>query len=205
MSKEYKILVVDDEADIVELISYNLKKEGYIIFTAADGQEAIEQAIIHLPDLILMDVMMPKLDGIEACRELRTLPQFESTVIAFLTARNEDYTQIAGFDSGGDDYINKPIRPRVLISRIKALMKRQKQTPLDASDVTFGELKISAAEMIVYKGENPIELTKKEFLLLQLLSTKPGRVFSREEIFKKIWGDEIIVGDRTIVVHIRKI
>jgi len=205
MEQTFKILVVDDEPDIVELVSYNLKKEGYVIFTANDGEEAIVKAKEHLPDLILMDVMMPKLDGIEACREIRIIPELSNTIVAFLTARNEDYTQIAGFESGGDDYINKPIRPRVLLSRIKALLKRNARPEPFAKEMTFGVLRISAEEMMVYKNDKPIELTKKEFYLLQLLATKSGRVFPREEIYQKVWGDEIIVGDRTIDVHIRKI
>lgn len=205
MEKIFKILVVDDEPDIVELVSYNLKKEGYSVFTANNGEDAIVQAKELIPDLILMDVMMPKLDGIEACREIRTIPELSNTIVAFLTARNEDYTQIAGFESGGDDYINKPIRPKVLLSRIKALLKRNVQIEPELKEMTFGVLRISVEEMMVYKNDKAIELTKKEFYLLQLLATKSGRVFPREEIYQKVWGDEIIVGDRTIDVHIRKI
>lgn len=205
MSKSIKILIADDEPDIVQLVSYNLAKEGYMIIEAFDGEEALALAKEHHPDLIILDVMMPKMDGIEVCKELRSYADFKDTIITFLTARNEDYTQIAGFDSGGDDYIQKPISPRVLVSRIKALLKR-KSTQSGAFEVQeFGDLRISPVEMLVYvKGES-IELTKKEFNILKLLTTLPGKVFSREEIFSNVWGDDLIVGDRTIDVHIRKI
>ncbi len=208
--KNHKILIVDDETDILEFVGYNLKKEGFTIFTAENGIEAIEKAKIHLPHLILMDVMMPKMDGIEACDNIKQLPELKNTIIAFLTARSEDYSQIAGFDAGGDDYITKPIKPKVLISRIKALLKRYKseENPIPESNNKIferGELRIDTEKYMVYKGGEEIILPKKEFSLLLLLSSKPHKVFMREEIFSKVWGDDIIVGDRTIDVHIRKL
>lgn len=205
MSRTQKILIADDEPDIVQLVSYNLSKEGYTILEAFDGKQALEMAVEHIPDLIILDVMMPEMDGIEVCKELRTHSKLDNSIITFLTARNEDYTQIAGFDSGGDDYIQKPISPRVLVSRIKALLKRKGDREDGFETEEFGDLKISPMEMLVYvKGESVV-LTKKEFDLLRILSTRPGKVFTREEIFKNVWGNDLIVGDRTIDVHIRKI
>ncbi len=204
MSAFIKLLLVDDEPDILEFIRYNLEKEGYTVFTAENGRKAIELAQQVQPHLILLDVMMPELDGIETCRELRTLPQLKNTLIAFLTARNEDYSQIAGFDVGADDYITKPIKPRVLISRIKGLLRRfTNQTPDEK--VKLGNIEIDPEKYIVYKDGNELNLPKKEFELLSLLASKPGKVFSRKEILNKIWGNDIIVGDRTIDVHIRKL
>ncbi len=206
-----KILLVDDEPDILEFLSYNLKMEGYKIYVADNGTTAIETAKRVNPHLILLDVMMPEMDGIETCRQLRKIPGLNYTVIAFLTARGEDYSQIAGFEAGGDDYINKPVKPKVLLSRIKALLKRYND-PLyikfhDNSKkiIKKGDLKIVTEKFVVYKKSKELILTKKEFELLLFLSSKPGKVFTREEIFRLVWGDDVIVGDRTIDVHIRKL
>jgi two-component system alkaline phosphatase synthesis response regulator PhoP len=199
-----KILLVDDEQDILEFIRYNLEKEGYQVYTADNGRKAIELAQRVLPHLILLDVMMPEMDGIETCRELRSMSEFKNTVIAFLTARNEDYSQIAGFDVGADDYITKPIKPRVLTSRIKALLRRFTADTPDEK-VKLGNIEIDTEKFLVYKNGEELNLPKKEFELLSLLVSKPGKVFSRKEILNKIWGSDIIVGDRTIDVHIRKL
>ncbi len=209
-NKKYKILIVDDETDILEFVGYNLKKEGFTIFTAENGIDAIKKAKDHLPHLILMDVMMPEMDGIEACEKIKEIPDLKNTIIAFLTARSEDYSQIAGFDAGADDYIAKPIKPKVLISRIKALLKRYRSDDTNEQKtkeniIEKGELKIDIEQHMVYKGDEEIILPKKEFKLLLLLVSKPHKVFMREEIFSKVWGDDIIVGDRTIDVHIRKL
>jgi two-component system alkaline phosphatase synthesis response regulator PhoP len=207
----YKILLVDDEPDIIEFLTYNLKSEGYKIYSADNGTEAIQIAKKINPHLILLDIMMPGMDGLETCRKLRKINSLRYTIIAFLTARGADYSQIAGFESGGDDYIKKPVKPKVLISRIKALLKRCN----DPLYVTFyqdskkiikkGDLKIDTEKFVVYKKNKELVLTKKEFELLLFLSSKPGRVFTREEIFHLVWGDDVIVGDRTIDVHIRKL
>ena len=201
----HKILIVDDELDILEFLSYNLKKEGYQVFTAPDGNEAIAIAKKELPHLVLLDVMMPGLDGIEVCRELRSVPGLNDVVIAFLTARSEDYSHIAGFDAGADDYINKPIKPRVLISRIKALLRRYPTGKEGESVIDVGGLKIDRESYLVINDGKEINLPRKEFELLSLLASKPGKVFAREEILNRVWGDEVIVGDRTIDVHIRKL
>ncbi|MBN1115978.1 MAG: response regulator transcription factor [Bacteroidales bacterium] len=208
-NQDYKILVVDDEPDILEFLSYNLKKEGYTIFTASNGNKAIELANKIHPHLVLLDVMMPEIDGIETCEKLRENPALEKTVIAFLTARGEDYSQVAGFEAGGDDYITKPIKPRVLISRLKALFKRvnwDNDIP-EASPklIEKGDITIDREKYIIYKKKKELVLPKKEFELLLLLSSKPGKVYTREEIFDQVWGENIIVGDRTIDVHIRKL
>ena len=198
-----KILIVDDEPDIVELLDYHLTKEGYKTKTSHNGKEALEVAKDFLPDLILLDLMMPEMDGIETCVEIRETPQLKGTLVALLTARAEDYSQIAGFDSGADDYITKPIKPRVLVSRIKALLRRkdnQKSESVDNAD-----LYIDTEKYVVFLKGNEIILPKKEFELLALLFSKPGNVFTREVILNKVWGDDIIVGDRTIDVHIRKL
>ena len=207
-AKEFKILIADDEPDILEFVSYNLVKEGYQVSTAKNGSEAIELAKRIKPHLILLDIMMPELDGVEVCRELRSNPDFKNTIIAFLTARSEDYSQIVGFEVGGDDYITKPIRPRVLTSRISALLRRYSNVPTDSEDndiIKIADLNIDKTRVLVYKGEEEIVLAKKEFELLYLLASKPGKVFTREEIFKVVWGNDVIVGNRTIDVHIRKI
>ncbi len=203
--KANKILVVDDEPDILEFVSYNLKKEGFRVLTAPDGHSAIKLAKDNDPDLIILDIMMPGLDGVEVCRQLRELPLFQNTLIIFLTARSEDYSEIAGFDVGADDYITKPIRPRVLIARIKALLKRKQREDLQTQLLTVGDLTIDVAKRIVEKDSTKINLPKKEFELLRLLASKPGKIFTRDEIYLKIWGNNIQVGDRTLDVHIRKL
>jgi len=207
--EKYKILIVDDEADILEFLGYNLEKGGFKVYTAQNGEEAVVKAKDKVPHLILMDVMMPEMDGIEACEKIRQLPGLDNIIIAFLTARGEDYSQIAGFEAGADDYITKPIKPKVLISRIKALLKRYKKGNLkkevETKLIQTGGLVIDKEKYIVKSGEKEINLARKEFSLLLLLVSKPQKVFTREEIFSKVWGNDIIVGDRTIDVHIRKL
>ncbi len=206
MSFQYKILLVDDESDILEFLSYNLKKEGYDVYTALNGRQAIDIAKKVNPHLIILDVMMPGMDGIETCREIRELPDMKNVLVAFLTARNEDYSQIAGFDVGADDYINKPIKPRVLISRIKALLRRGGIVENPNTDkVDLGGIRIDRERYVIFKDDVEISLPKKEFELLSLLASKPGKVFAREIILDKVWGGDVIVGDRTIDVHIRKL
>jgi len=208
---KYKILLVDDEPDILEFLGYNLKKEGYEVFTASSGDEAIKTALNKLPHLVLMDVMMPGKDGMETCEEMRTYPQLENCMIAFLTARAEDYSQIAGFEAGADDYINKPVKPKVLQIRIKALLKRydksklEKNTVKTKTKIESADLVIDKERFVVFKKGREVTLPKKEFELLALLMSKPDKVFGREEIFTLVWGDDIIVGDRTIDVHVRKL
>ncbi len=208
-TKNFKILLVDDESDILDFLSYNINKEGFEVHTASNGKEAIEIAKKITPHLILLDVMMPEMDGIETCEILRQDKKLQNTIIAFLTARGEDYSQIAGFEAGGDDYIAKPVKPKVLISRIKALLKRFKTTTKteDENDLIIKQanLVIDKERYIVIKNEQELILPKKEFELLVLLISKPDRVFTRDEIFSAVWGDNIIVGDRTIDVHIRKL
>lgn len=204
-NSDYKILLVDDEEDILDFVGYNLRKEGYNVFTANNGNEAIAKAKEITPHLIILDVMMPELDGIETCEAIREIPTMEDTIIAFLTARNEDYSQIAGFDAGGDDYITKPIKPKVLVSRVKALLKRSSViNSQNNEDDTTGIIVDQEKYIVINNGEE-LNLPKKEFELLSLLHSKPEIVFTREEIYSKIWGQEIIVGDRTIDVHIRKL
>lgn len=203
-----KILIVDDEPDILEILRFNLQKEGFEVYSAPNGREGLSQAIAVIPDLIVLDIMMPEMDGVEMCRALRQKKELAGTLVAFLTARDEDYSQIAALDVGGDDYITKPIRPRVFISRIKALLRRAGRLEEGADKngpVKFGDLTIIKEHFKVEKNGVPIELAKKEFELLYLLTTKPGKVFTREEIFSKIWGADVIVGNRTIDVHIRKL
>ncbi len=206
---DHKILIVDDEQDILEFVSYNLKKEGFQVFSALDGRSAIKLAKKVQPDLILLDVMMPEMDGMETCEIIRETPEVSQTIVAFLTARSEDYSQIAGFEAGGDDYITKPIRPKVLISRLKALLKRNDQIrkkTRDRDDVlTFGTLKIDKEKHQVSIDGRDLNLPRKEFKLLLLLTSKPSRVFTREKIFENIWGNDLMVGDRTIDVYIRKL
>jgi two-component system, OmpR family, alkaline phosphatase synthesis response regulator PhoP len=199
-----KILLVDDEPDILEFMEYNLKKEGYNVLLAKNGAEAVEIAKKEIPQLIILDIMMPEMDGIEACRRIRDIKELEHILIAFLTARNEEYSQLAGFDVGADDYISKPIKPRILTSRIKALLRRTNLNA-EAPAVQIGNLRIDRESYLVYKDEEPISFPRKEFELLSLLTSKPGRVFTREDILARVWGSEIVVGDRTIDVHIRKI
>lgn len=201
-----KILIVDDETDILDFLSYNLKKEGFDVSTASNGIDALEIANKTDPDLIILDIMMPELDGIEVCRRLREKPQFNHTTITFLTARDEDFTQIKALDVGGDDYISKPIKPQVLISRVKALLRRNKKEEEEKDHIIeVSDLKIDRQRVQVLRGEEIIDLPKKEFELLLLLVSRPGKVFTREEIYHKIWGSDVIVGDRTIDVHIRKL
>lgn len=206
----YKVLVVDDEQDILEFTSYNLKKEGFTVYTATNGREAISIAREVTPHLIILDVMMPEMDGVETCEKLREIPTLGNTIITFLTARSEDYSQIAGFEAGADDYIIKPIRPKVFITRVKVLLKRygayteSSETQKDTS-YNIGNLVIDKEKHVVKLNEKPLSLPKKEFNLLLLLTSRPSKVFTREEIFSKIWGDDIFVGDRTIDVYIRKL
>jgi two-component system alkaline phosphatase synthesis response regulator PhoP len=201
-----KILIVDDEPDILEFLQYNLRKEGYQVVTAADGVQAIQVADLEKPHLILLDIMMPEMDGVETCRALRSRKEFDDTPIAFLTARDEDFSQIAALDVGGDDYITKPIKPRVLVSRINALLRRSgRATEEEVRIISLHDLVINKDKVLVFKGDKTIELPRKEFEILWLLASKPGRVFTREEIFDKIWGADVIVGNRTIDVHIRKL
>jgi two-component system, OmpR family, alkaline phosphatase synthesis response regulator PhoP len=206
MNQSPKILLVDDEPDILEFVSYNLKKEGYQVFTTSNGKEALSIARKELPQLIILDVMMPDMDGIETCREIRESEGLKNVIIAFLTARNEDYSQIAGFEVGADDYISKPIKPRVLMSRVKALLRRQGSgEPVQSNIENLGGIRIDREKYLVIKDNKELSLPKKEFELLSLLASKPGKVFTREAILDKVWGDDVIVGDRTIDVHIRKL
>lgn len=206
MSKK-RILIVDDEPDILEVLKFNLEKEGYEVFTSSNGEDGVELAGQIKPDLVILDIMMPKMDGVEVCRMLRKQPMFDQTVIAFLTARDEDYSQIAALDHGGDDYITKPIRPRVFVSRINALLRRSQRAEEEPvnNNLEIGDLIVDKERISVRKAGEEIELAKKEFELLLLLVSKPGKVFSREEIFNKVWGTDVIVGNRTIDVHIRKL
>lgn len=205
-SMKQKILVVDDEPDIVELIAYNLKREGYQVHTATNGQEAVTTAKKVMPDLIILDVMMPKMDGIEACRIMRSMPEFKSTFMVFLTARSEEYSEIAGFNVGADDYIAKPIKPRALLSRINAILRRNMQNdePVDEK-LEVLDLVIDREAFLVFKNGQKIVLAKKEFELLYLLASRPGKVYTREAILKNIWEDSVVVTNRTIDVHIRKL
>ncbi len=204
-NEKIKILIADDEPDILEVIEYNLQKEDFQVIKAQNGRQALDLAVSERPSLILLDIMMPEMDGIEVCRELRSRREFDGTLIAFLTARNEDFTQVQGFDVGADDYITKPIKPRLLISRIKALLRRAGTAETHTEQQTYGDLSIDEEKYLVYVKGKPITLAKKEFELIQLLVSRPGKVFTRQEIFNKIWGMDVIVGDRTIDVHIRKI
>jgi two-component system alkaline phosphatase synthesis response regulator PhoP len=201
------ILIIDDEQDIRFLLKYNLEKEGYIVNEAENGREGIEKASSNPPDLILLDVMMPEMDGIETCEKIKEIPSLQSVMICFLTARGEDYSQIAGFEAGGDDYITKPIKPKVLVSRISALLRRKNKTPLikeERAEKNSG-ITINREKYLVFKDGEEIALPRKEFELLALLMSKKEVVFQREEIMNKVWGTEVVVGDRTIDVHIRKL
>jgi two-component system alkaline phosphatase synthesis response regulator PhoP len=201
-----KILLVDDEPDILEILEYNLRKEGYEVATAENGEAGLKTANEFKPDLIILDIMMPIMDGVEVCRQLRASKDFDNTVITFLTAREEDYSQIAALDTGGDDYITKPIRPRVFLSRVKALLRRGVRKEEEKPTlIKIGDIEIDLEQIVVRRGSERIELAKKEFDLLTLLASKPGKVFSRDEIFNKVWGADVIVGNRTIDVHIRKL
>ena len=201
---DIKILLVDDEPDILEIVKYNLSNEGYQVITAENGHEGVKKAKKELPQLIILDVMMPEMDGIEACELIRKTPDLKNSIVTFLTARGEDYSQVAGFDAGADDYITKPIKPKVLVSKVKALLRRFKEEDV-ADTVKIGNLVIDRDEYkIISKGEEII-LPRKEFELLSLLASKPGKVFKRDEILDAVWGNEVVVGGRTIDVHIRKL
>ncbi|MCO6500958.1 MAG: response regulator transcription factor [Vicingus serpentipes] len=204
MSNE-KILLVDDELDIIEFLGYNLTKEGYDVTTTTNGREAIELAQKIKPDLIVLDVMMPEMDGIETCHEIRNIEGLKDTLIAFLSARGEDYSQVAGFDAGADDYITKPIKPRLLVSRVKAILRRKSGGEEITINEQEGNIKIDREKYLVYKDGKEFSFPKKEFELLALLISKPGKVFTRDVILEAVWGGEVIVGDRTIDVHIRKL
>lgn len=205
--KDIKILLVDDEQDILEIVGYNLSQEGYQIVTASNGKEAIAKAKKEHPQLIIMDVMMPEMDGMEACENIRKIPELQDTIITFLTARSEDYSQVAGFDAGADDYIAKPIKPKVLVSKVQALLRRLKgvEGVSSTTTLTVGNIEINREEYKIIKDDEEIILPRKEFELFYLLATKPGKVFTREEILDKVWGNEVVVGGRTIDVHIRKL
>lgn len=205
--RDIKILLVDDEPDILEIVGYNLSSEGYQVLTAKNGIDAIAKAKKELPHLIILDVMMPEMDGIEACEKIRKLPELNNAIITFLTARGEDYSQVAGFDAGADDYITKPIKPKLLVSKVKALLRRFKEEEKTEEDsvVKVGNIIINRDEYKIVKGKDEIILPRKEFELLSLLASRPGKVFKREDILDKVWGNEVIVGGRTIDVHIRKL
>ena len=201
-----KILIVDDEPDILELVEYNLKKEGYQVFLANNGHDGISIAKKVHPDLIILDIMMPKMDGIEACRLMRAIPEFKNTFMVFLTARSEEYSEIAGFNVGADDYIAKPIKPRALVSRINAILRRNVSSDeISENKVEIGDLVIDREAYLVFQGGQKVVLAKKEFELLYLLASKPGKVYTREAILKNIWEDSVVVTNRTIDVHIRKL
>ena len=201
-----KILIVDDEPDILEFLQYNLEQEEFEVHTAADGMSGLERARECLPDLIVLDIMMPEMDGVEVCRRLRADPIFNDTLITFLTARQEDYSQIAALEQGGDDYISKPIKPRVLVARIKAMLRRKRSGGVAGGSMIEADgLRIDLEGMTIERDGTRVELPRKEFELLNLLVSKPGKVFSRSEIYRKIWGSDVIVGNRTIDVHIRKL
>ena len=202
-AKAKRILIADDEPDILEIVSYNLSKEGYDIYTAKDGSEAVAQAKLLNPDLIILDVMMPKKTGVEVCQLLRSLPAFQDTLIIFLTAMSDEASQIKGLETGADDYVNKPISPKVLVSRVNALFRRIYKE--EGKTVSIGNIQIDPVRFMVAIDGSDIVLAKKEFELLYLLASRPGRVFLRNEILSQVWGSEVIVGDRTIDVHIRKI
>jgi len=208
MQSNNRILLVDDEKDILEFLSYNLKKEGFEVATCTDGQMALDKLDEFQPHLIVLDVMMPGMDGIETCENIRSNSKYDHIIITFLTARSEDYSQVAGLEAGADDYINKPIKPKVLVSRVKALLRRKGAAATD--EVSNGIIKvqdivIDRERYVVTVDEEPLSLPRKEFEILFLLASKPGKVFNREEIFEKIWGDDVVVGGRTIDVHVRKL
>lgn len=204
MKRKPRILIVDDEQDIVEFLKYNIEKADYEVSTANDGEEGIQLVKSETPDLILLDVMMPKMDGMEVCARVREMENIDQPIISFLTSRAEDYSQIAGFNAGADDYIAKPVKPRVLISRIEALLRRKHASTSIKTDSTHN-IYLDRERFILVTNENEVQLPKKEFELLELLLTKPGKVFTRDEILTKVWGNETIVGERTIDVHIRKL
>lgn len=203
--KDITILLVDDELDILEIIGYNLSGEGYNVVTAQNGVEAIKKAKKHKPELIILDVMMPEMDGIEACEKLRLIPELSETVITFLTARGEDYSQVAGFEAGADDYITKPIKPKVLTSKVKSLLRRFKTQDDSQQILKLGNITINREEYKIFVDTQEMVLPRKEFELLSLLASKPGKVFKREDILDRVWGNDVVVGGRTIDVHIRKL
>ena len=203
---DIKILCVDDEPDILEILKYNLSNEGYNVSTAADGKSAIEMAYNIRPNLIIMDVMMPSMDGIEACEKLRSDEKFNDTIIMFLTARGEDYSHVAAYDAGADDYVTKPVKPKILVSKVKGLLRRLKKViDKDINEIVFDDIKIDREKYKVYISDNVLNLPRKEFELLYLLASKPDKVYKREKIMETVWGSEVVVGDRTIDVHIRKL
>lgn len=202
--QKIKILLVDDEPDILELLAFNLSNEGYQIFTANNGKEALRVADQQLPHLIILDVMMPVMDGMEACERLRMDKRFQNTIIMFLSARGEDYSQVAAFDSGADDYVTKPIKPRILNSKVKALLRRAFKDD-SGSNISIADMTINVEEYKVIQNGKEINLPRKEFELLYLLASKPGKVFKRAKIMESVWGSDVVVGDRTIDVHIRKL
>lgn len=205
MKEKKRVLIVDDEPDILELLRYNLEKENYVVEIAGSGTEAIKLAGAFKPDLIVLDIMMPGMDGVETCDRLREDPRYQNTLITFLSARNEDYSQIAGFNAGADDYITKPVKPKVFVSKVNALLRRKPSGSQDALVVELDGLRIDKEKVLVFKDDETIQLPKKEFELLELLTSKPGKVFKRSEIYNRIWGADLYVGDRTIDVHIRKL
>ena len=200
-----KILVVDDDPDIVEILKYNLKNSGYSVKSAGNGLEAIKKAKKFIPDIILMDVMMPEMSGIEACEEIKNIDQLSQAIIIFLSARSEDYTQISAYDAGADDYISKPVKPKILLKKISNIAKKISSEKNAPKTIDLGSIKINKEEYVVIKDKKEILLPRKEFELLFLLATKPEKVFTREEIMNKVWGTQVIVGDRTIDVHVRKL
>ena len=203
--KDIKILLVDDEPDVIEIIRYNLDQEGYKIYTASDGKEAIEKAKKKIPHLIIMDVMMPKMDGIDACEQLRNDVRFNDTIIMFLTARGEDYSYVAAFDAGADDYVTKPIKPKVIVSKVKALLRRLKKEEQTQEKIQIGKLIIDREQYEVTHMDKSFSMPRKEFELLYLLASNPDKVIKRDKIMEIVWGSEVVVGDRTIDVHIRKL
>ena len=205
-NSEIKILCVDDEPDILEILKYNLSNKGYQISTAKDGKIAVKKAKETNPNLIIMDIMMPNMDGIEACEILRSDESFNDTLIMFLTARGEDYSYVAAYEAGADDYVTKPVKPKILLSKVKALLRRSKKhSEKEVDEIEFGDLRINREKYKVYTSDRSISLPRKEFELLNLLASKPDKVFKREKIMEKVWGEQVVVGDRTIDVHIRKL
>ena len=200
-----KVLVVDDDPDIVEILKYNLKNSGYSVKSAVNGVDAIKKAKKYIPDIILMDVMMPEMSGIEACEEIKNINQLSQAIIIFLSARSEDYTQISAYDAGADDYISKPVKPKILLKKIYNIAKKINSEKNAPKTIDLGSIKINKEEYVVIKDKKEILLPRKEFELLFLLATKPEKVFTREEIMNKVWGTQVIVGDRTIDVHVRKL
>ncbi len=200
-----KILVVDDDPDIVEILRYNLALAGYDVKSASNGREAIKKAKLFIPQIILLDVMMPEMDGIEACSKIKTISSLDNTRIIFLSARSEDFTQIAAFDAGGDDYISKPVKPKILLKKIDSIFKRINSTKNKILKLELNDLVIDRNEYKIIKDKKDLTLPRKEFELLFLLASKPGKVFTRDEIMNSVWGSQVIVGDRTIDVHIRKL